>query len=611
MALDGLPFHGGILKIRRPKDYQGPGVAGISLPGVVATNVGDSPQKLFVGGLPSYLNEEQVIELLKAFGDLKSFNLVKDIGTQQSKGFAFCEYANPDITDIACQGLNGMELGDKKLVVQRASIGNKATGGPAPGGYLPMLPTSLLGVGGANSGTPTKVLMLLNMVTVQELKDNHEYEDILEDIRDECGKFGEVVKVFIPRPVEGQEVPDVGKIFVEFSSQEGSGVALKALAGRKFADRTVYTSYVADDLLADLIRKMSKQIVILGGGITGVCTAYYLRLKDPSAQITIVDSEGSIAPCASGRAGGFLARDWPESPLSALSFQMHEDLANKHNGETEWLYRPVETFSVKLPARTTTTAPTASSQASWIPSATSTSAIGSLTTTAQVHPRLFCESLFLLSGATLLHATALDLIHSDSESGDRVTGIRIQPPSPSSTPTILPATHIILALGPWCDPLVREKWGIPIRRVDSMKGHSVILKPQCGGEIPAHCLFTQLGKMEGPEVYPRSDGTVYLCGGADSTRSNERLPASPSLVVPVDSVCENLVSHATRLNPIIFESATVMATQACWLPYTDSGPMIGKVGGFENVWIGTGNGVWGILNGPATGLAVAELVLEG
>jgi hypothetical protein len=47
--------------------------------------VGDSPFKLFVGGIPAYLNEEQVMELLKAFGDLKSFNLVKDMTTGISK----------------------------------------------------------------------------------------------------------------------------------------------------------------------------------------------------------------------------------------------------------------------------------------------------------------------------------------------------------------------------------------------------------------------------------------------------------------------------------------------------------------------------------------------
>ena len=35
---------------------------------------------------------------------------------------------DPNITDQAIAGLNGMQLGDKKLTVQRASVGNKADG---------------------------------------------------------------------------------------------------------------------------------------------------------------------------------------------------------------------------------------------------------------------------------------------------------------------------------------------------------------------------------------------------------------------------------------------------------------------------------------------------
>merc|ERR1712087_756885 len=55
---------------------------------------------------------------------------------------------------------------------------------------------------------------LLNMVTEEELRDEEEYEDILEDIREECGKYGEVRSLEIPRPLPGVDVPGVGKVFV-------------------------------------------------------------------------------------------------------------------------------------------------------------------------------------------------------------------------------------------------------------------------------------------------------------------------------------------------------------------------------------------------------------
>ena len=68
------------------------------------------------------MTDDQVMDLLKAFGTLKSFCLSKnDAGV--SKGFAFCEYLDSDVTDIACEGLHGLDLGDKKLIVQRAHTG--------------------------------------------------------------------------------------------------------------------------------------------------------------------------------------------------------------------------------------------------------------------------------------------------------------------------------------------------------------------------------------------------------------------------------------------------------------------------------------------------------
>jgi hypothetical protein len=87
MAFDGIIFLNGPLKIRRPKDYGGPDPVGgaFHVPGVVSTNVPDSINKIFVGGLPVYLNDEQVKELLTSFGELKAFNLVRENGTGASK----------------------------------------------------------------------------------------------------------------------------------------------------------------------------------------------------------------------------------------------------------------------------------------------------------------------------------------------------------------------------------------------------------------------------------------------------------------------------------------------------------------------------------------------
>ena len=47
----------------------------------------------------------------------------------------------------------------------------------------------------------------------------------------------------IPRPIKDVDVPGVGKIYIEFSNTEDCQKAQNALAGRKFSNRVVVTSF--------------------------------------------------------------------------------------------------------------------------------------------------------------------------------------------------------------------------------------------------------------------------------------------------------------------------------------------------------------------------------
>ena len=58
--------------------------------------------------------------------------------------------------------------------------------------------------------------------------------------------------------------------------------------------------------------------------------------------------------------------------------------------------------------------------------------------------------------------------------------------------------------------------------------------------------------------------------------------------------------------------ARLKAEQACFLPCTDdSVPVIGEIPGVKGCYVATGHNCWGILNGPATGAAMAELIVDG
>ncbi|OJT01877.1 Splicing factor U2AF 65 kDa subunit [Trametes pubescens] len=271
MAFDGIIFLNGPLKIRRPKDYGGPDMlANMHVPGVVSTNVPDSANKIFVGGLPTYLNEEQVMELLSSFGELKAFNLVRENGNGPSKGFAFFEYVDPSVTDVAIPSLSGMELGDKYLVVQRASVGAKPGQSPIPGmgmfDMAPEIPKPIMPVGERDlEAMQDRILLMLNMVVPEELSDDQEYGDLYEDVKEECEKYGTVEDLRIPRPVkkdkakwgEGREsaiaaqradeAAGVGRVYVKFHDPRAAASALKALAGRSFAGRSIIATLLTDD----------------------------------------------------------------------------------------------------------------------------------------------------------------------------------------------------------------------------------------------------------------------------------------------------------------------------------------------------------------------------
>ncbi|KAG5219906.1 Splicing factor U2AF [Salix suchowensis] len=274
MAFDGIIFINGPLKIRRPKDYGGIDMSSpsVHVPGVVSTNVPDSINKVFVGGLPVYLNEEQVMELLKTFGELKAFNLVRENGNGPSKvprqGFAFFEYVDPNVTDVAIQALNGMELGDRYLVVQRASVGAKpGTPGMIPNlpyDQFPEIPRPIMPAGESN-GQDARILLMLNMVTSDDLIDDSEYGDLYEDVKEECSKFGPVEDLRIPRPIKrdkskwggeglnpqdatrADEAAGVGRVYVKYYDAESANKGLKSLAGRSFAGRSIIATILSEE----------------------------------------------------------------------------------------------------------------------------------------------------------------------------------------------------------------------------------------------------------------------------------------------------------------------------------------------------------------------------
>lgn len=103
---------------------------------------------------------------------------------------------------------------------------------PSQGGAPPMPP-------GQSAEPASKIVELRHMLTVDDLKDPAEYNDILEDTREECSQFGALKAVVIPKANEAGAT----KIFLEYMSTEEAAKAIEGLAGRTFDGRRVEAAF--------------------------------------------------------------------------------------------------------------------------------------------------------------------------------------------------------------------------------------------------------------------------------------------------------------------------------------------------------------------------------
>jgi splicing factor U2AF subunit len=308
-------------------------------------------------GLHYHLTEDQVLELLQAFGKVKAFHLVKnEPDSLTSKGYCFVEYSDPNVTPVAVMGLNGMDLGGGKVLTARVAgersaaqmisgmmIGApptaaSATGSADAGGLKPdaiivdgydidtlvdaavglkpmptapmhfdqfgtpitrtpaipiivppvlpsvaipgvlnpvpaVLPTSVApipsaldianaaldaafgpGASAVAAGIPptaappppfrSRVLVLHNMVTDEDLQTDEDYDGLKEEVAEEVAKFGKLISMEIPRKASGLIEPSaIRKIFLEYATVQDSANAERELAGRQFGPNVVEASY--------------------------------------------------------------------------------------------------------------------------------------------------------------------------------------------------------------------------------------------------------------------------------------------------------------------------------------------------------------------------------
>lgn len=222
---------------------------------------GKKQRELYVGNLAIGMVTEQMLRdffntALKGLVPEEAHTpAVMNVWMAADMKYSFVEMRTEHLATSAI-ALDKVELCGRSLNVGRPS-GYVPSAGAMPGVAAPnpmagamAAMQAAMGTGGmhlpqaaaaAPNPAESKVVILENMLTEEDVAGD-EYDDIVEDIKEECGKHGAVESVSIPRPGN----PGVGKAFVKFTTIAAASKSMDALSGRTFDGRKVVVKYMPE-----------------------------------------------------------------------------------------------------------------------------------------------------------------------------------------------------------------------------------------------------------------------------------------------------------------------------------------------------------------------------
>ena len=362
------------------------------------------------------------------------------------------------------------------------------------------------------------------------------------------------------------------------------------------------------------LKNTIKRTVIIGGGIHGISTAYYLAQK--GEKVLIIESE-KIAAAASSKAGGFLAREWGSGPTISLhqqSFDLHEELAHHLNINS---FRRIPTLSVSPSSSRKSN--TNSNDASWLDNSCRSQVMDGAT--AQVTPQEYCDKVFNAAVETGNVELLIGKCQGIEIDDDVVEGVYVNVNTNTDDKDkeieFYKGEKFVITAGPWSGHLAEDLFGCRLP-MTGIKSTSVVYNNVPEAKDEPYALFCDEDANSCHlEIYPRNDASLYICGiGGSNYIDNDMMReggdcAAPSMIQAnpsrVDAAQKSFASMTT-----IGKRQKADVVQACMRPCPpDAMPCMGKIPKTQNAYISAGHNCWGILWAPISGKAMSELLIDG
>ena len=347
---------------------------------------------------------------------------------------------------------------------------------------------------------------------------------------------------------------------------------------------------------------MSKHVVIIGAGIVGCATAYFLARE--GVEVTVLDAVG-VAAGASGRNNGLI-----EHPYDAATVELYEESVGLLH----------ELLGDAMPAEPVGTLLVAESEAD------AQALLASHSQFPELEPQLLEPAAARAAEPLLADGIWGCLLH---------TAYPVRPfEATSAFADLARQAGADFVVGTDLADSPYDTGGITARRVLESHDRPIVVVA-AGAKTPSVLegyvrpevvtpLWGVIVSVEMPQRprHPLIEGVLTIAhgGGAIADETPFTLLDSPSYLAVGSTLLDGdepdgsawsrrLLSRGTRFVPMI-EQARILGTLVCARPRAfDNRPIMGRVPGQARLWMATGHGGRGMSLGPASGRLMAEAII--